>query len=259
MQINNFKKIFNRIMKFLFVLVGMAVVVNTISQMHINFTNIPQGDEWTILSNYILSINQHSSFIKYLWMQHNEHRVLVSKIIMILDLNYFYGKGILSRVITLAAIFLNLTIFLIFLKKYVKEPSLVIYFIGCCITVILFSDLQEENFIRGFNNQVVLVCTFFILSLWFMQKYFAYTNNFSGRLNKNFVFFVSILFACLSTYTMAGGILVWPILILYCWSKQTAGSNKKAVIYIITISFFVVASYLWNTVDPFVKTEICLV
>lgn len=235
---------------FLFALFGgIAIYVASyaIYQTYIYHTAIPQWDEWRVLSNYKSMLDGKTSLISFLWSLHNEHRVLVPRIILIGDIHLFNGAVVLPKLIMFLAIALHLAVFVILLVQHVEASQLLRFFLSCGIAVIFFSSQQLENYVRGFNNQVFLVTLFTTLSLYCIYGAKLSYSRGQNEVKGQFFALGSVVFAVLSTYSMASGVLTWPLLIFYAWY---IGIRRSLLMLILVAGIATVATYLWQFTIP---------
>ena len=195
-----------KIWLFVIFLLGMQYVAS-LCLIFIKYPiSIFQWDEWDVylrLQNYL---NGNTSFLNFIFSQHNEHIPAFSNAIFYLWVSvlknnlYIYGWCAIFFLVIEWLIYLKI-INLIFLnKKY-------IYVISLFSIIFIMSDLQIENLIRIFNLQVMLVVLFACLSF-----YFICTNNAKKIGTK---LFLSIFFAFCSSFSMAGGLGAWLVLLFY--------------------------------------------
>ena len=139
---------------------------------------------------------------KYILQEHNEHRIFLTKAVILFDYYFLEGQKILPRF----TIFLfNALCFLIFLKAFRTPRRHGIYLCICCIVALFWGLFQLRNFDSMFQLQFFVVnfgasITFFNYSRWKFES----TNNW---------WFVSCLgFAALTAFSMGNGLLV-PIVL----------------------------------------------
>ena len=139
------------------------------------------------------------------YVQHNEHRLIFSRLLFWIDLSFFSGNNIFLLVIDLLIHLATLLLFIfLFLKDNHKNSTNLIF-----ITLIFscgFSWIQWENFTWAFQSQFFGVYCFAFFSFYFLYEH---------KTKNNLLFFIgSLFFAALSVISMANGIIVFPILML---------------------------------------------
>ena len=207
----------------LYICIAVFISIQTIFLTFSNFIIIPQWDEYDVINRFISAI-KNNNYLSFLFSQNNEHRTVVTNILFIIDYKFFNALGYIPR----ASIFFILLITTYELYKLFfkinngqKEETTIklnkksnyapkVFLLSLSV-ILLFSPDQSENFVRGFNNQVFFICCFNFLALINFYKFINSSSNF----NKNKYFFFSIIFAVLSTFSMAPGFLIFFFLIIY--------------------------------------------
>jgi len=142
--------------------------------------------------------------------QHNEHRTIFSNILFYIDIHYFGGTNVFLMVTNvilmslLALLLINIIndLFQSNKQKY-YNIKLLLYFISI---VMMFSWIQEENIIWGFQSQFFAAYLFPLLAFYLLMK--------SSLKKNNILFIASIVAGVISVGTMANGVLALPILFI---------------------------------------------
>ena len=166
----------------------------------LNYSPVPFWDMWDgFLKFYIqLESSQWSAW----WEQHNEHRIVLTRIIFWLSFVLFDGQSwflIIVNYIILACIILT------FLEILNSATGRRFCWQGSFIVILLTSWGQRENLIWGFQSQFLLAQVLPILSFYFFSKIDSEQNK------SSLYFFGSIASGIGSIGTMANGILVLPL------------------------------------------------
>jgi hypothetical protein len=198
-----------------------------------------QGDEWSVLARYIAMRDGLLSPLGFLWEQHNEHRVALARIFFLADILTDRGTQVLTKTVTLlfcaatAGFFSLLVIRLDRLHWGIRLGA-----IGLFIALFMSSH-QLENLYRGFNNQVLTVTFFSVLALYLTVR--------SIERGRALALWFALLCGILSTYSMANGLAVWPLMLVLCVVLH-AGLRSTAIVVI--VGALVIASYLWQYHSP---------
>ncbi len=150
--------------------------------------------------------NVDSGNLNFWWSQHNDHRILLSRLFFWADINWLQGRGISLIVLNYVLMFL---IYFILLRLINEQKKTRFRFISFFVLAWLFSYCQKENFVWGFQNQFFLAQLFPILSFYLF--YLAH------KKNSNYFFLASQVFGILSIFTMANGVFVMPLMLIYSW------------------------------------------
>jgi len=181
---------------------SIIFVLLTLVGVFINYSSVPQADMW---SNFELIYEFKNKNYQYLFSQHNEHRILIPRLLYLLDY-YLFNDGyyLLYFLNSLLFFFIFYFLNLCFRENYItKKYDLSWYFFTLGI---LFFWGQKSNFIWAYQSQFLLAYLFPLLSIYFISKI---------NVNNYLYLLLSILFALLAIGTMANGLFVLPILFLY--------------------------------------------
>jgi hypothetical protein len=170
---------------------------------------VPFWDEWTEIDT-IATAPLHQLPLSWLWSQHNEHRIVFYRLLLLADIHIFHGKHWISFWCILAVQIL----FLVCL-------GWTLHFCGVRGTLwraivglggfALFCPAQWENFRWAFQISFLLPGFLLLLALSAILKY----QRSAQQLRPQWVYLaLSILAAAAATYSNANGMLVWPLLLL---------------------------------------------
>jgi len=190
-----------------FALGVLLLVASTISVVIRTYTPLPRLDQWTEVlwvRNYYAG---HAGFAT-LWQQHNEHRIFFPMLFLLADWFLFRGTNL----------FLYASMFLlqaahawIFIREFrVHQFSRVVRLVVIAwIVALFFSGANLENFTWPF--QISFILTFYAgtLSLYALLRGAGQTGSAAARW-----FAASLACGIVATYSLASGILIWPVLLL---------------------------------------------
>lgn len=202
----------------------------------LSYESVPYWDMWDGTIEFLIKISNREYFAW--WEQHNEHRIILSKLLFYVDERYFGGAYIFLVVVNFFLVVTASVTFYLMYRRLValSAPSdfcmIIVYFI--CMGL-LFSWVQKENFTWGFQSQFFLVFTLPLLSLQFATYHIN-----SGHRR---YFFISLLLATLSTVAMANGVLTLPILLFY---YLIMSRDIYSMMLIITTSALTILIYFWE-------------
>lgn len=196
--------------------------------------DVPFWDQWELVP-LLEKYYQGTVGFSDLWAQHNEHRPLFPRLIMLIlakisnwDITYELAVNILLALGILGAI------------VYQINKSLMTNLLLPIISLMIFSLAQAENWLWGWQIQ------FFLNIFAVVVGFIILTNPPLTRLS----FVLTLILGIIATYSVANGLLFWPIgllmLLLNC-------DNQNRRIYItawLFISVIVFLSYFYTYHQP---------
>lgn len=174
----------------------------------LNFSPVPYWDMWNGTLGFILSITDGN--YREWWGQHNEHRIVLSRMLFYLDYVYFDGQSRLLVPLNIVIATTSAYVFFFFSRRLSAESENFgrVYVISIFIIFAFsLSWTQHENFTWGFQSQFLLAQTLPLLSLYLIARF--------SDTNDSVFFWLAIFFATLSAGTMANGILALPIVLIF--------------------------------------------
>ena len=173
------------------VVIGVVVLASTLYGVYHFYSPIIFGDEW---DGYIGFYSNSDKFASW-WAQHNEHRILTSRLLFWLDLSYFHGNHIILFAAQLAMTASVIVIILVAYKRNNNNaPSAWVIGLACAF---LFSWSQHEALTWGFETQVAAVSFF---AVWSIAEFFQFDNPVIRR------FVAGFGLAALSEFSMGNGL-----------------------------------------------------
>lgn len=204
--------------------------------------DIPSYDEWFFVPLFEKMFTGTLAF-RDLWAQTNEHRLIVTKLLMLsfvkftdwnlkyqIVLNIILGIGILAS-------------FIYVLKKESKQFShYSTYLIIPALSVTIFSLGQFENWLWGLQMLV------FINVLAVIAGFILLTESSMSWKNISLAVFIGIV----ALYNYAGGFLYWPIglALLYFQPRLAKAKKTKFIILWILSTIITLLTYFYNYTKP---------
>jgi hypothetical protein len=203
---------------------------------------VPFWDEWTEIDTIATAPN-HQVPLSWLWSQHNEHRVVFYRLLLLADIHLFHGKRWISFWCMLAVQLLSLVCLAWILHFCGVKGTLWRTIVGLGAFA-LFCPVQWENFDWAFQISFLLPGFLLFLGLSALLKY----QHSVQQLRQGWVYLaLSILAAAAATYSNANGILLWPLLLLVA----TASIPRFEVIAsYVGFGILFIALYLYHYVGP---------
>ena len=131
--------------------VALAVVWHTLAFVLRHHPALPIADGWAPWSSLRQVIEGRITPVQALVARHNEHRILVTRLLFLVDL-LDGGRDRISTAASLAFQALHVGIWLVLLRRTDAAPALR-WLVGGTVVAMLFTLRQGENFVSGFQAQ----------------------------------------------------------------------------------------------------------
>jgi hypothetical protein len=191
-----------------FVLWSMAVI------QYRAYSALPFWDMWG--GYWAWYLKPHPNLFVRLFAQHNEHRIAVARLFFLADQMFFQGRAVFIFISIYLVQFLHAV--LLWRLGYLSQPhrKTISLFIGSVAFLCLFSALQYTNFTWSFEIQFVAV---YFAATAAIASLMAYANVsaadlIAGSAHRRIWLSSTVLVGVVATYSMANGLMVWPILLL---------------------------------------------
>lgn len=201
------------------------------------YSPIPMGDSWD--GNIAFYLNTLDGNWIHWWTQHNEHRIVLSKIFFWLNNQYFGGSNAFLVAVNFACITASAFLFWRILRNITetKKPFNDEICCGLFLTSWLFLWCQQENLLWEFQNQFILAQLLPLTALFWLYK----------SKNSNRHFFIACFFGIASAVSMANGILALPLLAVY---SALMNQPVKRTIFLALLAVITITLYLFNYQSP---------
>ena len=181
------------------------------------YSPLPHWDEWALFDHLATG----NASLSWLWAQHNEHRILVPKLLFLLDLYFFRGTQafLLTSIFFIQLLQTALLSFSLWTLGGLRGSAwrtgtgLIAYCILC--------PTQQENLIWGFQLQFVLPAAMATLAVLTLLLYY--------RKPHAWLLALSILAATIATWSLANGMLLWPLLLIGALLLQKSGLGSAGL------------------------------
>lgn len=199
--------------------------------------NVPFWDQWE-LPTLFEKLRAGTVGFSDFFAQHNEHRILFPRLVMA-GLAVLTAWNVLYEVAANVVFAIGIFWFLwLIVKRTFASSKLQLVTIGT-ISLILFSPIQFENWMWGWQIQWYLNVLGLVMAIWALWAW--RTASPVAKL------VVGILGATLATYSLASGFIVWLVCLpLVWWSKDL----RALFWYWIGAALLVVGSHYIGYVDP---------
>lgn len=236
---------FTSLLSYAILLGGVATIGVTLYLVVISYSSLPYWDGWT---QFDVAARGDSSFSPaWLWQLHNEHRLVIPKLFLGVDLRLFQGRQsfLLASIFVIQLLHLGL---LSWSMRVLGGWGGVLWRTGTGLAAFcLFCPAQWQNFIWGFQVCFVLPQLFATLSFLSLLLYWTESNRKpDGPLSSKYLV-VSVLAALGASYSLSNGNLLWPLLIVAALYLRL---RRTPVLAFVVTGAVSTAFYLYHYVRP---------
>ena len=190
-------------------LLATAFVMLAITGTARMYTPVPFWDMWGATLGFYIAITDGASWLW--WAQHNEHRIVLSRLLFWLDYRFFGGLNIFLLVMN--HVFVALAVLLFWRIGHErlqasKADRTTLFFFTCFLIAWLYQWMQHENLAWAFQSQFFLAQLLPLSAFYWLHK--------SARNEQGYAAYaVACLLGIASAGTMANGILALPLMAVY--------------------------------------------
>lgn len=173
------------------------------------YTPVPFWDMWGATLGFYVSVTDGASWLW--WAQHNEHRIVLSRLLFWLDYELFGGLSVFLLVMNYIIVALSVLLFWrISRDRLADEPErrTLLFFTTCFLIAWLYQWMQHENLAWAFQSQFFLAQLLPLSAFYWLHRAAANANAYG-------VFLGACLLGVASAGTMANGILALPLMAVY--------------------------------------------
>ena len=216
----------------LFALIAtLRVNLFTLAQIPRAITSVPWYDQWVMIDELALH-DRGQPLWPILWSSYYWHRLVIPRLLFMADARWA-ALGLLVW-LTVSIQLAHLVLLIALAWLLFGKRSLACFVVACTVILNLaLSPYQMENFLWSNQVQFVLVYAAATASFLLLE---------AGK-RRVLLVVLSVFAALISSYTMANGLLVWPVLVL---QALYLGFRRATVIALSLTGALVIASYLWN-------------
>lgn len=205
-----------------------------------NYTAIPYWDMWDGTLGFLLKL-QRGEYAVW-WEQHNEHRILLSRLIFWLDSVFFGDANIFSELANYIFVFGSAVFFVFYLRVFLRDrqlPKIWFYIFSLFIFSWIFLWSQADNFYQAFQSQFVLAQLLPLVSFY----YFAKSEDESSAR----YFWYALICASLALGSMANGVLALPLLFIFSMFSRRSANSRLVVLLFAVLG---IAAYFYDYHSP---------
>lgn len=234
-----------RFLNWLIFLLGIATLLSTLYSVQQHFSPVPYADSWDgTIAFYTRALQ---SPWRAFFEQHNEHRLVFSRLIFYADVRYFGGRNVLSLIANLvlagvlALAFIRIALHYGVASNWGSPLGL----IGG-VMIFLFSWMQRENFTWGFQSQWYAVYLFALLAFYALQLCAEALHHGDSARERNW-YVAMVAAATAAAGSMASGLLVWPVLVVTAIYLRL---RWRAVVLLAVLSAAIWVAYFYTWHSP---------
>ncbi|HLT64103.1 MAG TPA: hypothetical protein VKZ92_06225 [Pseudohongiella sp.] len=207
-----------------------------------NYSPVPFWDSWPGTLGFYLDHLQGRYSIW--WAQHNEHRIVLARLLFWLDFKLASGSGILLLSSHLLLMMLAVYVFFLFSRRLLvlpaeqqKRADLICLSL---LTIWLFRWIQSENIVWTFQSQFFMAQTIPLLALYLLARA-------SVQPGRKRWFVAACVAGVAATGTMANGVITLPLMLVYLLLTRQSW-QRLAVLLLLTV--VMLALYFHNYWSP---------
>lgn len=197
------------------------------------YSPVPFWDIWDGTIDFFIRLQKGD--VAAWWGFHNEHRIILSRLLFWIDFKWFDGLGwflvAMNYVLVGCSAFLFLHLWRLTIKTPIwnKEEK----FFAAFLVICLFSWVQAANLESAFQSQFILAQLLPLAALYYLH------NAIKTNLRVDFV--KACILGILSAGTMGNGILALPCMVGYAF---LARASKNKIALLLVLSTIVIGLYL---------------
>jgi hypothetical protein len=218
------------------VVVALTVITTAIYTLS-NFTAVPYWDMFDGTLNFYERISQGNWLA--LWEPHNEHRIVLAKLLFLVDFSLWGGTTPFLHIMNLLLAGLIAFVLILYARDILNGPWFSL--INLLIIGFSFHLLAHQNFSDAFQSQ------FFLASLLPLTALFFAHRSASEALGTGKKFALSAGLGTVSALSMANGVFALPVLAVYALITRMSWYRVAVLVFLAGV---VVAAYLYGYSGP---------
>jgi len=208
---------------------ALIPAIGTAAIIHRWGVNVPYADEWSNLTLVEKWDTEELAFADLI-RAHNGHRIFFPRLIYLVFAALFHGNLRAEMFFSLFLCCLTSAGFLLLLRRTMNAATPRVFAVWALINLFLFSPIQAENWLWGFQLQIFLsnLCLIGVIA------------GLSAGSRSLLWFAVALASAVIGTFSFGNGLLLWPVgaVLLFC----RADGRRRAIDWI-GVGLFTVCAY----------------
>lgn len=223
---------------------GILTIALALYLVVVCYTSLPWSDGWIQINVAAAGDNPFS--LHWLWQQHNEHRLLIPKLLLAIDLRFFGAQQKFLLAMIFGVQLLHCAV-LSWSMRVLGGWGGSLWRTGTGLAAFcLFCPAQWENLVWGFQSCFVLPPLFATVSLVALLLYWKASGEAQGRGARKFIA-LSVVAALAAMGSLANGVLLLPLLTIAAMALQL---RRSVVLTYIVGAVAGIALYLHNYSQP---------
>jgi hypothetical protein len=211
----------------------LALAVMTTLAVVDAYTPAPFQDYWDTLYWWREAVRKGFPW-SWLPSQHNEHRILLPRLVFLADFAWFRGTNVLNMAVIALTQALGA---LLFLRAGLRRGG-ALAIVGTALALgLIVSLVQWENLFWGFQVQMTGVAATAAWAIWHFSHADADGANRAGRLG------AAVLLLAVATFTMANGLFAGIAMVL---AGLAARRNWRSLALVGALTAGLMGLYLWG-------------
>ncbi|QYY32318.1 hypothetical protein K2O51_16145 [Cupriavidus pinatubonensis] len=214
--------------KLLYAVFAVAMIAMAIIGGIRTFSSVPWADMWDGGLGFILKLSRGDE--SAWWAQHNEHRIVLARMLFWLDFRFFSGMSYFLIATNYLFVFMSTALFWRILHDLSgsARPDGAEFVIGCLLTAWLFNWMQEQNLTWAFQSQFFLAQLLPLAGLYVLSR--AVDDE-----RRNLAFFAAVVIGIASVGSMANGVLLLPLMTLFALAMGM-GRLRVSILAILAVA-----------------------
>ena len=222
----------------------LCTALSTARTVRETFSPVYYWDQYTVVTD--LQGSNGVFHLSRLWAQHNEHRIVVGRVALLADLQFFHGRNA-SLLVEIYLIQLVLALLFTWMCRHFGNlRGVALITVGGFFSYCMFCPLQIENFYWGFQVSYVFAglaaAASFACVVWHRAKVAE------GKANWiSWPLLFAFIAGFLAEYSLAEGLIVWPVIL---WLGFILRLAKRTQVLSAVVGFMAVGMYFIGYVTP---------
>jgi hypothetical protein len=195
---------------------------------------IPYWDQWELVP-LLEKMHNHTLTFADLWAQHNEHRIVFPRILMLL-LARLSNWNIFLELCTSMVLATFTFLFLLSILRSTSEITS--FWLKMFISLMIFSIVQGENWVWGWQIQFFLSVLGTVVAIWAANKWQG----------KAVGLAIIILAAVLSSFSFSSGLMTWPVVFVVLLLQKKW--RWKHIVMLLLVAITAVLLYFHKYTKP---------
>lgn len=174
--------------------------------------NVPFEDEWEFTS-LLQAFHAHHLTAGMLWEPHNEHRIFFPRLLMLMLASFSHWNLRLETFVSFLLVGVSVIVLGLIVRRSLARERVFALTGIIAVSWILFSPVQWENWLWGWQIEWFLMITAVVSAIWFALKAVR------GPVVQYWWLVGAAISAIIASYSLGGGVFIWaailPILIGY--------------------------------------------